>query len=109
MQDWEDVFLPAHSHESDWLFLYLLLYVAATGVRQNVLHRSDAEEAATGAVAPRRRRLYAWARRSAAATTARSSSSQASGSRAGVAARISSTRRPARSASVPPSFSRHAS
>jgi ferredoxin len=36
----------AHSHESDWLFLYLLLYVAATGVLQTILHRAGAEEAA---------------------------------------------------------------
>lgn len=35
-----------HSHESDWMFLYLLLWVAVTGVMQNILHRSGAEEAA---------------------------------------------------------------
>ena len=36
----------AHSHESDWMFLILLLYVAVTGVLQNVLHRSGLDEAA---------------------------------------------------------------
>jgi hypothetical protein len=35
-----------HSHESDWMFLYLLLWVAVTGVAQSLLHRSGAEEAA---------------------------------------------------------------
>ena len=35
-----------HSHESDWMFLYLLLWVAVTGVLQNVLHRSGLDEAA---------------------------------------------------------------
>ncbi len=35
-----------HSHESDWMFLYLLLWVAVTGVAQNLLHRSGAQEAA---------------------------------------------------------------
>ena len=29
-----------HSHESDWIFLILLLYVVATGVLQHVLHRT---------------------------------------------------------------------
>ncbi len=29
-----------HSHETDWIFLGLLLYVAATGVLQHVLHRA---------------------------------------------------------------------
>ena len=28
-----------HSHETDWIFLGMLLYVAATGVAQHVLHR----------------------------------------------------------------------
>lgn len=28
-----------HSHETDWIFLVLLAYVAATGVAQHVLHR----------------------------------------------------------------------
>ena len=28
-----------HSHESDWMFLVLLIIVAATGVLQHVLHR----------------------------------------------------------------------
>jgi nitrate reductase gamma subunit len=36
----------AHSHESDWMFLILLLVVAVTGVFQNVLHRSGLDEAA---------------------------------------------------------------
>jgi len=36
----------AHSHESDWMFLILLLYVAVTGVMQNILHRSGLDEAA---------------------------------------------------------------
>jgi ferredoxin len=35
-----------HSHESDWMFLYLLLWVAVTGVMQNILHRSGLDEAA---------------------------------------------------------------
>jgi ferredoxin len=36
----------AHSHESDWMFLYLLLYVAVTGVLQSALHRSGLDGAA---------------------------------------------------------------
>lgn len=36
----------AHSHESDWIFLILLLYVTLTGVLQFVLHRSDLDLAA---------------------------------------------------------------
>ncbi len=35
-----------HSHESDWMFLVLLLVVAATGVLQHILHRSGADMAA---------------------------------------------------------------
>ncbi len=35
-----------HSHESDWMFLYLLLYVAVTGVLQTGLHRLGFNEAA---------------------------------------------------------------
>jgi ferredoxin len=35
-----------HSHESDWIFLILLLVVALTGVLQHVLHRSGADVAA---------------------------------------------------------------
>ena len=35
-----------HSHESDWIFLILLLVVALTGVLQHVLHRADADVAA---------------------------------------------------------------
>lgn len=34
------------SHESDWMFLILLLVVAVTGVLQHVLHRSGADAAA---------------------------------------------------------------
>src|SRR5208337_4642560 len=29
-----------HSHESDWTFLILLLYVSLTGIAQHVLHRA---------------------------------------------------------------------
>ena len=36
----------AHSHESDWMFLYLLLYVAVTGVLQTALHRLGFDAAA---------------------------------------------------------------
>jgi ferredoxin len=36
----------AHSHESDWMFLVLLLTVALTGIAQHLLHRSGAETAA---------------------------------------------------------------
>jgi len=28
-----------HSHESDWMFLALLLFVATTGIVQHILHR----------------------------------------------------------------------
>jgi quinone-modifying oxidoreductase, subunit QmoC len=35
-----------HSHESDWIFLILLLVVALTGVLQHVLHRANADVAA---------------------------------------------------------------
>jgi quinone-modifying oxidoreductase, subunit QmoC len=35
-----------HSHESDWIFLVLLLVVAATGVTQFLLHRAGADVAA---------------------------------------------------------------
>ena len=35
-----------HSHESDWLFLVLLLSVAVTGVLQHILHRSGLDVAA---------------------------------------------------------------
>lgn len=35
-----------HSHESDWMFLVLLMIVALTGVLQHILHRSGAEVAA---------------------------------------------------------------
>jgi hypothetical protein len=35
-----------HSHESDWMFLYLLLWVAVTGVLQTGLHRLGFNEAA---------------------------------------------------------------
>jgi ferredoxin len=35
-----------HSHESDWIFLLMLLVVGATGVLQHILHRSGYEMAA---------------------------------------------------------------
>ncbi len=35
-----------HSHESDWIFLGLLLYVVASGFLQHVLHRAGLERAA---------------------------------------------------------------
>jgi ferredoxin len=35
-----------HSHESDWMFLVLLIIVAATGVLQHILHRAGADVAA---------------------------------------------------------------
>jgi heterodisulfide reductase subunit C/quinone-modifying oxidoreductase subunit QmoC len=35
-----------HSHESDWIFLILLLAVALTGISQHFLHRSGADVAA---------------------------------------------------------------
>ncbi len=35
-----------HSHESDWIFLAMLLLVTLTGVMQHVLHRTGAEVAA---------------------------------------------------------------
>jgi ferredoxin len=35
-----------HSHETDWAFLILLLYVVTTGVLQHVLHRAGAPTAA---------------------------------------------------------------
>src|SRR5665647_3654012 len=35
-----------HSHETDWMFLILLLVVALTGVLQHVLHRAGADAAA---------------------------------------------------------------
>lgn len=35
-----------HSHETDWVFLVLLLYVALTGVVQHILHRSGLPVAA---------------------------------------------------------------
>lgn len=35
-----------HSHESDWMFLILLLVVAVTGVLQHVLHRTGLDVAA---------------------------------------------------------------
>lgn len=36
----------AHSHESDWMFLILLLVVAVTGVLQHILHRAGVDTAA---------------------------------------------------------------
>jgi ferredoxin len=35
-----------HSHETDWIFLIMLFYVALTGIVQHVLHRSGNEVAA---------------------------------------------------------------
>lgn len=35
-----------HSHETDWIFLVLLLFVSVTGVAQHVLHRTGFEVAA---------------------------------------------------------------
>jgi ferredoxin len=35
-----------HSHESDWIFLILLLYVAMTGIIQHILHRAGMPMAA---------------------------------------------------------------
>jgi hypothetical protein len=35
-----------HSHESDWIFLVMLLLVTATGMQQHLLHRMGAEVAA---------------------------------------------------------------
>jgi quinone-modifying oxidoreductase subunit QmoC len=35
-----------HSHESDWIFLFMLLLVTVTGVLQHILHRSGADMAA---------------------------------------------------------------
>jgi hypothetical protein len=42
----KDIPQHQHPHESDWLLLYLLLYVAVTGVLQHMLHRSGVDEAA---------------------------------------------------------------
>jgi heterodisulfide reductase subunit C/quinone-modifying oxidoreductase subunit QmoC len=35
-----------HSHESDWIFLVLILIVATTGILQHILHRSGLDVAA---------------------------------------------------------------
>ena len=35
-----------HSHESDWLFLVLLLVVALTGITQSILHHTGVDLAA---------------------------------------------------------------
>jgi len=35
-----------HTHESDWMFLILLLYVVITGIAQHILHRIGMPEAA---------------------------------------------------------------
>jgi quinone-modifying oxidoreductase, subunit QmoC len=35
-----------HSHESDWIFLIMLLLVTLTGILQHILHRTGAPEAA---------------------------------------------------------------
>lgn len=39
-----------HSHESDWIFLVLLLFVAGTGILQNVLYRAFGLDAAANVV-----------------------------------------------------------
>ncbi len=36
----KDAAYHRHSHESDWMFLGLLLFVAVTGIVQHVLHRA---------------------------------------------------------------------
>jgi hypothetical protein len=36
----KDAAYHRHSHESDWMFLGLLLFVAVTGIIQHVLHRA---------------------------------------------------------------------
>jgi len=36
----------SHSHESDWIFLWMLLLVTATGILQHILHRSGTGMAA---------------------------------------------------------------
>lgn len=38
--------LYAHSHETDWIFLVLLIIVAFTGILQHILHRSGLDTAA---------------------------------------------------------------
>jgi ferredoxin len=38
--------LYAHSHETDWIFLVLLIIVAFTGILQHILHRSGLDAAA---------------------------------------------------------------
>jgi quinone-modifying oxidoreductase, subunit QmoC len=38
--------LYKHSHETDWLFLALLIFVAFTGILQHILHRSGLDVAA---------------------------------------------------------------
>jgi quinone-modifying oxidoreductase, subunit QmoC len=38
--------LYAHSHETDWIFLILLIVVAFTGILQHILHRSGLDAAA---------------------------------------------------------------
>ena len=36
----------SHSHESDWIFLVLIVSVALTGILQHILHRSGLDVAA---------------------------------------------------------------
>ncbi len=38
--------LYAHSHETDWIFLVLLVFVAFTGILQYILHRAGFDVAA---------------------------------------------------------------
>jgi len=38
--------LHKHSHESDWIFLFQLLYVSVTGILQHILHRAGLNAAA---------------------------------------------------------------
>ena len=35
-----------HSHESDWIFLVMLLLVTVTGISQHILHRAGVDVAA---------------------------------------------------------------
>ncbi len=38
--------LYEHSHETDWIFLVLLIFVAFTGILQHILHRTGLDVAA---------------------------------------------------------------
>ena len=35
-----------HSHETDWIFLVLLIFVAVTGILQHIMHRTGLDVAA---------------------------------------------------------------